>query len=129
MFSIDGLTWEVRCKIERVTELPESDASGMMLNRSYLSDVWGTWVRYTVSIAVPFGREEEYYAIRDRLDAPVEGHTFVMPFNADFITFAGRVLSVRDVLYETSRGNYWEGCTFEAISNDPIKVPTIGGET
>lgn len=124
-FSIDGKTWDYPCQIEREAEIKSSDLSGLMLDKSYFNDVLGTWMQYTVTLAVPIGNEPDYYIIYNALTAPVEGHDFVLPYNSSDISFFGRVTSVSDAWVKMADGNYWKGTTFNIIANEPSKEAVL----
>lgn len=126
MITIDGLTWDVPCEITRTAELTASEISGLMLDRSYFNDVIGTFMIYDVGIAVPWNMLDDYSAIYEALTDPVDGHSFVLPYNQDYITITARVVNVKDRLYKVSNGNYWEGCTFTVIANHPSKYMELG---
>lgn len=123
MFTIDGITWQYPCQIERTAEMTASEISGLMLDKTYFNDVIGTWMKYNLTLAVPFGKESDYYAIYDALTEPVEGHTFSFPYNNGTIALTGRVTSVSDVWVRMpNQKNYWRGTRFEIISNHPSKT-------
>lgn len=125
MIVIDGLTWDVPCEIHRTAELQSSEISGLMLDLSYFNDVLGTFMAYDVGIAVPWNMLDDYSAIYELLTDPLDGHTFILPYNQDYITITGRVANVKDTLYKTADGNYWEGCTFTVIANHPSKYMSL----
>ena len=52
-FTVDGVEWNIPCTIERTAEITASEISGLLLNRNYFNDVLGTYMRYTISIAIP----------------------------------------------------------------------------
>ena len=126
MIGIDGLTWNVPCKITRTAALQASDISGLTMDLGYMNDVYGTYMSYDVELPVPQSMKDEYSAIYELLTDPVDGHSFTLPYNQDYIQITGRVMSVKDVLYRTSDGNYWEGCSFTVISNYPSKFLELG---
>lgn len=129
-FEIDGLAWVTGCKEMRVMLITESDASGMMLDGTYLSDPLGTWIQYDVTMACPFGKEDLYNTIHDLLSKPVKEHTFRFPYRDSSVTFKGRVTSgPRDNLFQVQGNNYWEGCSFTVVSNKAVTVPTSGGSS
>lgn len=126
MFTIDGLSWDVPCSIERVAELTASDISGMLLDKSYFNDVLGTFMRYTLTLAVPFNRENEYTQIYEALTAPVDGHTFVFPYNQETLTITGRVSQVSDVYVRMQGGGtHWKGVRFDITANHPTKTMSL----
>lgn len=125
-FSIDGLVWDVPCKIERVAEVTPSEISGMLLDKSYFNDVLGTWLRYTVTVAVPKGREHDYTTLYEKLTEPVDGHSVVLPYNQGDVTVTGRVNTVSDEYVRAKDGGFWRGTTFEVIANHPTKANTLG---
>lgn len=124
-FTIDGLRWDVPCKIERVAEVKPSEISGMLLDRSYFNDVLGTWLKYTVSIAVPAGMERTYVNLYEQLTEPVDGHLFVLPYNMGTISVTGRIDVVKDQ-YVRKPSGHWRGTTFTITANHPMKYNTLG---
>lgn len=126
-FSIDGFVWDYPCMIEREAEMTPSEISGLMLNKSYFNDVLGTWMSYDLTLAVPFDKEDDYYTIYEQLIQPVDGHSFVFPYNAGNITITGRVSSVQDVWVRMpGNRNYWRGTRFSIKANHPTKTMSLG---
>ena len=126
IWSIDGIGWTVPCNILRVSEISSSDISGLLLDKSYFNDVLGTYLKYEIGIAVPFGKEDEYTQIYEALTAPKSDHTFILPYNQDTVTFVGRVQEVKDSFVRMPGGKkYWKGCTFTAIANHPSKTMSL----
>lgn len=126
MFSIDGLTWDIPCDIERTAEISASEISGMMLDKSYFNDVLGTYMKYTIKLAVPMNMKNEYIQIYEAITKPVDGHIFVLPYNGSTIMIAARVESISDVYVRLPGGGvYWKGIRFTAVSNYPSKTMTL----
>ena len=122
MFTIDGITWDYPCSIERVAEMTPSEISGMLLDKSYFNDVIGTYMQYTIRMAVPLDNRDKYETIYEALTEPVEGHTFVLPYNYSTITIVGRVESISDVYVRLPNGGaYWKGIQFTVVANSPSK--------
>lgn len=127
MFTVDGMEWNFPCDIERITEMTESEISGMLLNKQYFNDVIGTYLKYTVTLVVPFGHMNEYSRLHGILTEPVESHVFVLPYNQTNITINARVASISDVYRRMADGSaHWKGIKFDVISNNPIKTQTLG---
>lgn len=123
MIGIDGSQWQVPCDITRVSEIRSSEISGMMLDKSYFNDVIGTFLKYDVLLAVPTTMQDSYANIYETLTAPVDAHTFVMPYNQGTIQITARVESVSDVyVYSATNKQYWRGVKFTAIANHPTKT-------
>jgi len=128
MFSIDGLTWNYPCQIERTAEVKPSEISGMLLDASYFNDVIGTYMSYTVSIAIPLNDREAYSDIYEALTDPVDGHSFILPYDQGQLTITGRVESVTDSFVRLPNGGkYWKGTTFTVIANHPTKEMGLSG--
>lgn len=126
IWSIDGIEWDVPCDIDRVSEITASDISGMLLDKSYFNDVLGTYLKYSIKIAVPFGMMNEYTDIYEALTEPVDGHTFILPYNETYVTITGRVTSVSDVYVLMPNGStHWKGIKFDIVSNHPTKTRTL----
>ena len=126
MFSIDGMQWAIPCDISRTAEVTPSDISGLMLDKSYFNDVIGTFMKYTISIAVPVSMRDEYARIYEALTDPVDGHAFVLPYNNSTITITARVTSISDVYVRLpNNGDYWKRIQFEIIANHPSKAKTL----
>lgn len=128
MFTCDGITWDVPCKIEREAEVRASDISGLLLNRTYFNDVIGTYLQYTVSLAIPLDGLGQYTALYEILTAPVDGHQFVLPYNDDTIEITGRVEVVSDEWRKhADNGNYWRHTSFTVLANHPSKWMSLDG--
>lgn len=126
MFTIDGITWDIPCTITRTAEIKASDISGLMLDKSYFNDVIGTYMSYTIKLAVPNGKVTQYAEIYEALTNPVDGHTFVLPYNDDTLNLTARVANVSDVYVRLPGGGMtWRGISFTAIGINPTKVNTL----
>lgn len=127
MFTVDGMQWDMPCDIERTAEMTPSEISGMLLNKQYFNDVIGTYLRYSVTIVVPKGREDQYTRLYEILTDPVDAHSFVLPYNRGNITITGRVENVSDIYKRLiGGGQIWRGVRFEVISNTPTKTHSLG---
>lgn len=128
MFSIDGQQWPYPCDIARTAEIRSSEVSGLMLDGTYYNDVLGTFMQYTVKLAVPFNHRDTYAAFYEMITAPVEGHTFVFPYNNTSITITGRVENISDVYVRLPNGGVaWKGIQFTVTSNVASKENTLEG--
>lgn len=126
MFSIDGIEWDIWCEISRVSEMTASEISGMLLNKQFFNDVLGTWLKYDVSIVVPYGKEDDYAELYEALTQPVSGHTFVFPYNNGTVQINGRIGQISDIYERMPSGqNYWRGIKFTVISNAPTKTMSL----
>lgn len=127
-FTIDGIRWNFPCTIEREAQVTSSDVSGMLLDKTYFNDVLGTWMQYTVAIAIPKGHEDEYTSIYEALSDPVSMHTFKLPYNYqdDGIEINGRVQVVNDVYVRLPHDKQtWRKTKFTVIANHPTKGAEI----
>ena len=125
MWSIDGVTWTYPCDVDRTAEIRSSDISGWMLDKGYFNDVLGSYYAYDVKISVPFGKESDYHQIYEMLTRPVDGHTFVLPYNGDTVTIPGRVETVKDKWYRDGSGQFWQGVKFSILPNHPTKTMSL----
>lgn len=127
MFTVDGMVWDLPCDIDRVSEVESSEISGMLLNKNYFNDVVGTFLRYTITLVVPFGAEAQYARLYEILTQAVDAHTFILPYNEGNITVVGRVQTISDVYRKLAGGRYhWRGIKFNVVSNSPNKTHTLG---
>lgn len=127
MFSVDGLTWPYPCSIERVAEISPSEISGLMLDKSYFNDVLGTYLRYTVAVAVPVEGRDAYGDLYEALTDPVDGHRFTLPYDQGTLTLTGRVEQVSDIFVRLpGGGQYWKGTRFTVAANHPAKQRSLG---
>ena len=125
-FSVDGVVWPVECKVSRTSEVRSSDISGWMMDGSYFNDVDGQYLRYDVELVVPWDMRSEYAQIYEQLTAPVDGHSFVLPYNEGTITLTARVENVSDLRYPTDDGgSYWAGTKFSIVANGPIRYEEL----
>lgn len=132
-FTIDGHEWDYPCSIDRTAEVTASEVSGLMLDKSYLNDVIGTYMRYEVTIAFPIvvGRtadntRADYYTVWRALTDPVDSHEFQMPQDDGDITVTARVESVRDTYVRLPQGRErWQGISFSVVSVAPSWTYTL----
>lgn len=124
-WSIDGIEWEIPCTVERTAEMTASEISGLLLDRTYFNDVIGTYMRYDLKIAVPFGYESEYNALYEIITQPVDGHSFVLPYGGGTVNVTGRVQDIKDVYVRLQDGIHWKGISFSVIANHPTKEYTL----
>lgn len=127
MFTVDGIEWAYPCSVERAAELKLSDISGMLMDGTIFNDVLGTYMQYTLRLAIPFTDIDAGNAIYEKLTEPVEGHTFVFPYGGSTITVAGLVSGpVSDVYRLFPDGmKYWDGLRFTVTANGPSKTMTL----
>lgn len=126
-FQVDGYTWDIPCKIVREAELTASDVSGMLLDKTYFNDVLGTYMRYTITVAVPRGQMDDYTDLYDILVDPVDAHEFVLPYNNVDITITAKVDVVSDEFVRLPGDRrYWRNTTFTATAVHPTKTYTLG---
>ena len=123
MIIIDGFEYDFPCDIEREVEVRYSELSGMLLNKNLYNDPLATYIKYSVTMAIPLTKMNEYAALFELLTDPVASHTFTMPYNTGTKTFAGHVEVVSDNWIKDSSGNKWRGTNFSIIGDEPIKVP------
>lgn len=122
MFAIDDHSWPYPCGIERAAKVRASKISGMLLDRTYFNDVLGTYMQYTVSIAVPLNDRDAYTDIYELLTDPVDGHRFSLPYNRGTLQVTARVESVPDSCVRLhSDGQYWHNIRFTLTANHPTK--------
>lgn len=127
MFSIDGLSWDFPCDIQRNADLTASEISGMLLDKTYFNDVLGTFMSYTVTMVIPIGKEGDYTELYEALTDPIGDRTFVFPYNQDTITFVGRIENVQDAYYrKVGTKTIWRKTSFTAIANHPSKTYDLG---
>lgn len=127
MFTVDGMLWDLPCDIERKAEMQASEISGMLLDKHYFNDVVGTFLTYSITLVVPFGKETQYARLYEVLTEPVDGHLFVLPYNRGNITITGRVTNISDVYKPMPDGSvHWKGIRFDVISNAPNKTQSLG---
>lgn len=120
-FKIDGVRFNLPCSVDREASMQSSEISGMLLDKTYFNDVLGTYMRYSVQIAVPVGQESVYSQLYEMLTQPVEGHVFELPYNQNVVNITGRVESVQDKAYK----NTWRGIKFAIIANNPTKEMSL----
>lgn len=123
MFTIDGMTWPYPCDISRNADVRSSDVSGEMLDGSYYNDVLGTYMSYTVKMAVPLNQRDLASAYFETASAPVEGHTCVFPYNQGTVIIAARIENVSDVFVRLPNGaQYWKGLQFTVVANHATRA-------
>lgn len=125
-FIIDGIPWDVPCSVKRTAEMTASEISGMLLDKTYFNDVIGTYMSYTVALAVPFDMENEYAALYDMLTDPVAFHSMTFPYNGEDLNINARIQVVSDdYVRQPNNGRYWRNTEFTAIATAPTRTYTL----
>lgn len=127
MFYVDGTNYNFPCDVERTVNIQSSDNSGYLLDNTYHNDPLATYITYTVTLAIPIGKESEYSELYELLAMPVAEHSFVFPYNQSTISFRGRIATISDKYYREENGvNIWRGTSFEVTSNEPLFEAGVG---
>lgn len=127
---IDGTSYDVVTGIKRVAEIKPSEISGMLLDKRYFNDVIGTYLRYTISVAIPYGKEDQYEGLYEVLSNPVSDHHVILPYNQTTVEIVGRIETISDTFFRQERRggdiiNIWRSITFDVIANHPTKEMSL----
>lgn len=126
ILSIDGVEYDVMCKVRREATVHSTDISGELMDGSYFNDVDGTFFDYELDFLYPLYDQDKYAAIYEALTEPVDGHAFVLPYNNSNIQITGRVETLSDEQIEMEGGyKYWRGTRFGIYSNHPSKTMSL----
>lgn len=124
--TIDGVVFDVKAEVQRVTEVRASDISGTLLNGVYFNDVMGTYLQYDLTLKYPLYNQGKYAGFYELFTDPVAAHTFLLPYNQETVEISARVESVTDQWVETDGGHtYWQAFRASIISNAPTKEITL----
>lgn len=127
MFTIDGIEYNVECRIEREAEIKASDISGIMMDGSIFWDILGTYMTYDITLTMPLRNKARYSALIEQLTEPVEGHDFILPYNDTVLQLTGKVEDPADVWEKLPSGyTFWKGLKFTVTPNGPTKRLTLG---
>lgn len=126
ILTIDGVNYDVKCSVRRQADVRDTEISGELLDGSYFHDVAGTYFDYEISFLYPLYDKDKYAAIYEVLTKPVDGHSFVLPYNNSTITLTAKVDTLADELLEFETGTkYWRSLVFRLISNAPSKTMSL----
>lgn len=128
ILTVDGVGYDLIANVKRKAEMRPSEISGLMLDKTYFNDVIGMYLSYDVEISVPYGKEGEYAELYEVLSDPVDGHTFVLPYNQETVEITARVEVISDAYHHhNSKGvHYWRDTVFTITANHPTKEYTLG---
>lgn len=126
MLTIDGITYDVKCDIQRTAEVTASDISGTMMDGSYFNDVIGTYLQYDLTFTYPLWDRDKYAAIFEALTQPVDGHAFVLPYNNSTVQITGMVEEVSDEYIKLEHGRgFWQRTAFRVTALHPTKQESL----
>lgn len=128
LLTIDGVQFDIKAKLKRVADVRESDISGQMADKSYFSDVYGTYLTYQLSLTYPLYDQGVYARLYELLTAPLGNHTFILPYNGQSVTINGKVSTATDDYEEREGGRhkYWRDLNVTIAANNPTKTTTLG---
>ena len=125
-FTIDGVAFHGLCDIKRMSKIESSDISGLMLDKNYFNDVYGTYMQYDIEISLPVYDKNHYNDIYELLTKPAPFHSFVMDYGSGTVSLTGRVEEVKDRFVRIRGGaGYWDGLSFTIYASAPTKVMNL----
>lgn len=75
---------------------------------------------------MPPYHQDTYAEFLDVLSDPVDGHSFILPYDQGEITITGRVQPISDEYEKLPGGKrFWKGTTFSIIANHPSKEMSL----
>lgn len=126
VLTVDGVEYDVMCRVRRQGDVRDTDISGEMLDGSYFHDVAGTYYDYEISLLYPLYNRNKYAALYEALTQPVDGHTFVLPYNNTLVTLTAKVDLIDDELLELENGErFWRSLSFTLTANTPTKQMSL----
>lgn len=112
MIGIDGTYYYFPCDISRKVRITSSDVSGMLMDRTEYNDALATYIDYTLKVAIPIDKMNEYTTFFEQLASPVDSHTFDLPYNQTYLNFKGKIDSLSDVYFRKVNGvQVWRSVT------------------
>ena len=97
-----------------------------MLNKAIFNDVLGTYLQYDLVLKYPLYNQGKYASLYEMLNDPVDGHTFVLPYNNESVEITAFVESLSDKWKELDSGRtYWEAFRVVITANGPTKTYTL----
>lgn len=127
VFTVDGIEWDIDAEVRRNADITASDISGLMMDGSYFNDVLGVYLSYDIVIKTPDWDQGKYAALYEQLSNPVDGHTFILPYNLTTVEIAARVESVSDEFVCLRSGRrFWKDTRVTIIANYPTKALSLG---
>ena len=127
MIGIDGTFYNFPCDISRKVRITSSDVSGMLMDRTEYNDALATYIDYTLKVAIPIDKMNEYTTFFEQLASPVDNHTFYMPYNQTYLNFKGKIDSLSDVYFRKVNGvQIWRGVTINIKALEPSKKAERG---
>ncbi|MDR1940028.1 MAG: hypothetical protein LBQ40_04455 [Clostridiales bacterium] len=127
MFKIDGREFNVTIEqggIERQFSVYDTKNSERLENGDMFRDVLGTYYNYSVKIDSRALVPDEYDELYETLSAPVEFHTFEMPYGQITRVFQGYVTNGKDNYTGKIGGaNRWGGLSFNMIAKELARLP------
>lgn len=126
MFTVDGIAWTIPCDITRTADVRSTSISGDLLDGSYFNDVQGTYMSYEIDLVPNPQQMGDYYALYQVLTAPVDGHTFVFPYDGETIQLTARVGRMSDIWVRLPNGGrYWKGLRVPITANHASRQQTL----
>lgn len=125
MIGIDGTYYYFPCDISRKVRITSSDVSGMLMDRTEYNDALATYIDYTLKVAIPIDKMNEYTTFFEQLASPVDCHTFYLPYNQTYLNFKGKIDSLSDVYFRKVNGvQVWRSVTvnIRALEQPPKKA-------
>lgn len=118
---IDDTHYDFPCDISRKVRIVSSDVSGMLMDKNEYNDALATYIDYTLKVVVPIAKmKKDYTSFFEKLAAPVDKHTFILPYNQGEIKIVGKIDSLSDVYFRAVNGvQVWRSVTVNIKALEP----------
>lgn len=130
LVSIDGIYYNIMIPqdgIKRSFSIADTDNSGRLLNGAMVRDIIGTYYNYTIQFETKYLSTAEYDDLFNKLSAPVDYHTIIVPYGQEILTFQAYCSSGSDTLNIIRNGvNKWSGLSINFIAMKPARTPQTG---
>lgn len=115
---VDNMFYDVACGVKREAREESSPISGYLMSGAYYNDIKGYAFDYTITIAIPSGYENQYFALYEKITDGLAEHSFILPYNNTMKEIKGHVQKIQDTYVRADNGGgLWRAISFTITSS------------
>lgn len=120
VFKMDNIDYNIDViSLKRNFEVADEDSSGRLQNWKMYRDVVGTFINYTLQLAMKDYDYESYNSFYQAISSPVASHVIEIAYGNGVLIFDAYITKGSDELIHKGKINIWDNLQINFIAMEP----------
>lgn len=120
VFKMDNIDYNIDViSLKRNFEVADEDSSGRLQNWKMYRDVAGTFINYTLQLAMKDYDYESYNSFYQAISSPVASHVIEIAYGNGVLIFDAYITKGSDELIHKGKINIWDNLQINFIAMEP----------